>query len=404
MMMRSIAFAAAIAAFSLHPAHAEDGTFTIGGDQYRSGYNATLGEPSARDALLTGFSATLDAKADKDVNAAGFDVEINAPVGQDLYAAGMTVNVNAPVGADLVLAGANIRVNSAATIGGNSRIIGANAVIDAPLTGSLVAAAGSVTLDGTVKGDVNIKAQTLVFGPNAKIDGVLTYSAPNPITIPTSVISAERVHFIKMATVVMPMQAFHNATDRIPGRFHIGRGNMVFGFIFSTLFLLLIGAALFNFAPKLTDKVRGSAGRAPLKSIVAGIVGLALLIGAIPVSCMTLVGIPLIPFIILAIMVFWGLGYLFGVMTVTARVASAFGRQADGIWSELIQLAIGLLAFAILNFIPFLGWLINLLAVFLGMGVIVTWGIRRLALWLDLGSDAGTPPMSPDEAAETGHA
>ena len=41
---------------------------------------------------------------------------------------------------------------------------------------------------------------------------------------------------------------------------------------------------------------------------------------------------------------------------------------------HLAILALGLVLFALLNFIPVIGWLVNLLAVFLGLGALVQRG------------------------------
>jgi len=68
----------------------------------------------------------------------------------------------------------------------------------APISGSLLAAGGEIILNATVKGDVELTAGDISFGPNAIILGGLTYSSPTAISIPTTVITPDRVRFTAM--------------------------------------------------------------------------------------------------------------------------------------------------------------------------------------------------------------
>jgi hypothetical protein len=116
----------------------------------------------------------------------------------------------------------------------------------------------------------------------------------------------------------------------------------------------------------------------PVKSISLGILGLSASIGLVPVSAMTLIGIPLVPIAFLLAFVFWIIGYLIGVFAISVRLTGAFRDVPSSAGGKLLLLTLGFIAAITLNFIPIIGWLINLALVFLGLGSIVLAGARNV--------------------------
>ena len=94
---------------------------------------------------------------------------------------------------------------------------------------------------------------------------------------------------------------------------------------------------------------------------------------------MTLVAIPLIPIVILAVVLAWTAGYLLGAYVIAWRIASAFAGPPQTTAMRLGALAICLVVLALLNFVPVVGWLVNLLVVFLGLGAFVSRGASMIA-------------------------
>ena len=377
-MLKCLGIFAVVAACLCGQASAGD-RLNIGGDAYVSGTSATLTEASPRDAFLSGFSATLSGWVEKDVTAAGFDVNIDAPVGSDVYAAGFSLNFSQPIGEDLTAAGFSIHVRDAASVAGNARLSAGSIVLDGPIAGSLVAAAGSLTLNNAVAGDTRLTVGKMDFGPAAKISGTLTYSAKAPIEIPASVISADRVHFEKLT---MGNTAGTLGDTMVPGMKHLWPSffAVLFAAIFGIAFLVVAAAVLFAFAPDSMERLKNDAAAAPVQSMVLGVLGLSASIGLVPVSAMTLIGIPLIPIAMLAIMALWITGYIVGAYALSMRVLASFREVPVTTAGRVVTLAVGLVIIALLNFIPFLGWIINLAVVFLGLGAIVGRLLRRLVL------------------------
>jgi hypothetical protein len=342
----------------------------VGGDTYSSGENAVLSGPSPRDAFVSGFNADVNARVEKDVHAAGFDVNLNAPIGGDAYAAGFSVEVTQPVGDDLSVSAFNVAVKEKATIGGNARLAGRTINIDSPITGSIAAAAGDLTLNNVVYGDAVLTVGSLKFGTNAKINGKLTYYATEPITIPASVISADRIQFNKL-TVSNATEAVRQTSERSLPAFWPSFLGIISGFVLLIGFLVAVGAVMLAFAPERMERLKAEALHAPIKIMALGVLGLSMAIGLVPVSGMTLVGIPLIPVAILITFVLWIVGYVVGAYSVGMRMIAGFRDGSASTASKLLVLVVAVTVLSLLNFIPILGWLINLAVLFLGLGAIM---------------------------------
>ncbi len=350
----------------------------VGGDTYISGTNASLNAAAGRDAFLSGFAVDVTQRVEKDVGAAGFDVDVRTPVGGDAYLSGFSIDIDGAITEDLTAAGFNIQVRKSATIGGNARLAAGTVTVDGPIAGSLVATAGTLALNAPIGGDARFVVGTMTFGTDAKITGKLTYSAAKQIAIPTSVIDPARVTFQQLTTKEGVDKARDAVKETVPFVWWT-IGGAVFTFAITIAFLVALAAALLAFMPERMERLRLEAMRTPVKVTALGVLGLSVLIGLIPVSAMTLIGIPLIPFAILAAIVFWVLGYIIGAYALTTRMLEAFRDSSSSMGARLLALATGFIVLALLNFIPVLGWLINIAVVFLGLGSIVLRAIRTIA-------------------------
>lgn len=349
----------------------------IGGDVYHAGANATVTATAARDAFVAGFTARLAGNVGGDGLAAGFDVDVDATIGSDLYANGASVTVNGPVGEDVTAAGGTIRLRSGATVGGNVRLMGGSLSIEAPVSGSLVATGGSISLDAPVQGDVRLTGAEITFGDNARIAGNLTYTAPEEIGIPASVIAEDRIRFVA-GEHGHPFADWRDMAGKPQRLFLPTLFSAVWAFVVTLAFLLAIAAVFFAVAPGTVEKGRRRIVEHPGASLLAGFLALATLIGLVPVSAMTVIGIPLIPIVILVMVLAWTLAYALGIHALSMRVATAFWEVEQTTVAKLLVMAAGLVGMAVLNFIPFVGWIVNFTVVLLGLGAIV----RLLTGWM----------------------
>lgn len=371
---------------------AEEG-MVIGGDVYTGG-SAPSSVSAQRDAFAYGITVNLAGQIGKDAHAAGFDVEIDSDIGADLYTVGGSITIRGNVEEDLSASGFTVRLHENASVGHNARIVGANINIDAPIGGSLLAAGGKISLNAPVSGDVRLSAGNIEFGPAAKIQGKLTYSAENKINIPASVMSSDRIQQVPFKGAEF-MRDLRQTIPEDISFFWPSLLGLVMTFLATMGLFLIVSAVCLSFMPSLVERLRRRAIEKPGMAELSGFLGLAFVIGLVPASILTLVGLPLVPIVLLAIFALWLLGYLLGTYAVSTRVWTAFSNDdqlATSMARNLIVLAAGLVALAVLNFIPIVGWLINLAVMFLGLGSITLLTLERLLI---RSQDTTSPEAEP---------
>lgn len=368
---------AALAALA-SPGAARADAIASGGDTFVAAPSAMLASEVARDAFLAGNDVVLGADVAGDAHLAGFAVTTRAAVGGDVYAAGGSVTLAGPVGEDLTASGFSVRLELGTRVAGNTRLAGGTVTVDAPLDGALLVAGGSVTIDAPIAGDVRVTAGELRFGENARIGGRLDWAAPEAPAIPAAVIPAERVRRMPYGGEDGFREIADAIDESVPALWPslVAR---VTALLVLLGFLLALAAVLFAFAPHAIETLRRRALAHPGLALLGGALGLSALVGALPVAAITLVGIPLLPVLLLGLVVVWTLGYGLGVHVVATRLWRAFDGVSDGIGTKLATLAAALVAIVALNFIPVVGWLVNLAVLLLGIGAMTLETSARLA-------------------------
>jgi hypothetical protein len=337
-----------------------------GGDTFIAGESVSETLDRSGDVFISARTANARGIARGDLHVTGFDVAIDTETVEDLYGVGASVRIGAKVGEDLTVAGFSVRSDPDAEVGGNARMFGRSVTIESPVTGSLTAMGQDVVLNAVIGGDAHILAKSISFGPNAVVAGTLTYRAEAEITVPDRVAPAERVVFEKFT--------YSDAWEEWE---EIGKemqilptfASMLFGFLISLLFFLVLGALMLGFMPKRLETLRLGIANAPGRSMLLGVIGLSVLFGIVPITGLTIVGLPFVPIAVLVIIVAWIFGYALGAYSVAMRVWTAFGGTDDP--TSLVRLlvfAFAICLIALLNFIPFVGWVANYTLVLLGTG------------------------------------
>lgn len=349
---------------------AETLNITNGTDLFLVGDTVLSEMNSQGDAFVSAEAAKLGGTSLGDLHVFGFDVSVGTDIAADLYAAGATVDISGKIGSDTSVTGFSVRTSPSATMAGNVRLAGNTVTIEGPISGALLVVGRTVILNAPVGGDVRITANSLSFGEHAKVDGILSYSTPKQVMVSDQVAAADRVRFSKLDfdgdwqdwRTIMPygdMPVFPTT------------GSIFGTFLISLLFLMLLGALALGFIPKRLETMRTQISVAPGHSILFGVVGLSVLFGLVPITALTIVGLLFIPIILLAIIVVWTLGYALGCYTVAMYLWFALGgADAPSSIIRVLLLAAGITVVSIMNFIPFVGWVLNFTLVLLGIGAI----------------------------------
>ena len=389
--MRRTILAVVATASMAAPSVADAETTASGEDLYAMGTSARPDVQAPRDLFAAGARVAVRGSIAGDLHAAGFDVEVEAPAAGDLYAAGGSVDLRAPVGGDATAMGGSVTLARDASAGGNARLSGGTVTVEDPVAGALVVAGGEVLLDAAVEGDVAVAAGALTFGPDARIGGTLRHAGPEPVAVPEAVIPADRVSFERISRPEVLREAGEGfgipEAPVLSGRTAAGAAAIGLGF------LVVLGAVLLAFAPRTVAGLRRRATARPWLCLLLEALGLSALLGLVPVGAMTLVGLPLLPVVALAVVLAWILGYLLGAYAVAMRVAQALGAgAAPPIWLKLIVLDAGVALAAALNLVPVLGWLANLALILLGIGAVVAALLERSTTRPDPARDENGDP------------
>jgi hypothetical protein len=373
--------------FTINLAAAETATRTHGGDVFTSGGAVVKSFAAERDVFVTGRAITATGTAGGDVHVAGFDVDISTRVNDDLYVVGSKILVQSEIAKDLSALGMNIQIDAVSRTRGNARLMGASIRIDGTFDGALSAIGSDVYLNGVIKGDARIVAQSISFGSDAVVEGILTYASKDDVTVPDRVADPDRVRQ-EPYTASRVWDDVHESWKNGDMPTLPTFISVLEAFVISLLFFVILGAIALTFAPKPVEHMRAAIAQIPGQVALLGILGLSVLFGMIPITALTIVGLPFVPIVLLSLLVAWVLGYALGAYAIARRVWDAFGGDAEpSLVVNLMALASAIVVIAILNFIPFVGWVANYTLVLLGVGAmtkaVLEWSIGRVGGALD---------------------
>ncbi len=348
--------------------------YSFGGDIFVAGDKSNVDAPVEGDVFATGYNVNILNSVGEDAHAAGYSVTINGDVGGDVYTMGRNVTINGNIGDDLSAMGENILILGKG-VGGNARLAGSNITLTAPISGSATIAAQKANIDAAIEGDFMFSGEKISFSDNAKINGFVTIKSTNDIIVPPNVASADRVSIEKLKKSNYSGDMRDIAHDSIRGFFPDWLSGIVKIIIFA-----LIGIIWLTIFKKKSLIAYNVALDRPWKSVFFGVLGLAAFIGLIPVVAMTIIGIPLVPVLIVLLVIAGVIGYVAGVWFIGSKVMSSLGQDIEPMGNRFIALIAGLVGAWILSLIPFIGWLVSLVILYIGLGAI---SYAALVRWID---------------------
>jgi len=285
-------------------------------------------------------------------------------IGDTVYLAGRDVTVSRKLAGGLTITGEIVTITSAASTKGNLWIAAQRAAVEGEVGGDLSLRAPDALINGHVKGNVSFYGMRLSFGPDARVDGNVTYYAGSPAMIDEGAVIKGKVESYAFRdtpqTLAPPPPAKQKAERRwsAPG-YEISLGGAVF-FGLLAAFVALI-------SPSAAPRLRREMGEHPFLSFV---VGLAWLIATPIVALMaafTIIGLPLT----LLILLLWPLAVLAGIVATILALSEIIARLmalSDGWLRRLLVVAGAAVLVTVALSMPALGVLVWLTVVSLGIG------------------------------------
>jgi len=259
----------------------------------------------------------------------------------------------------------DLNISSISTIGGTVYAFANVANINGIIKGDIEMMADSVSFTAQVDGNAEIKSgSTLSIGDSAKINGNLTYSSPEELGIPTTVVAGE-VTYTSNFVPEMPMKEETSPRD-MAGRFA--------GQVFKFLGLLFIGLILLLIAPYTFKTVAEYTKSNYLKAIWYGIIFAI----AVPVICFmllfTIIGIKLAGIMMVVWLIVWPFGKIYGSYFIMSLIFKP--AKEHKFWREFGILALGLFALIVVHMIPVLGLLTWWGVTFVGLGGLILYKLK----------------------------
>lgn len=330
----------------------------------RTANNLTTSQNTINDTVyVAGRTIDIDSEVFGDVFCAGQNVTVSGTVHGDVICAGQNVTLNGKVDGDIRLAGQTVTINSAiagnATVGGQSLVL----TLAGSIGGDLSTGAGDATLNGKIGRDVLIGGQEVTvnnaIGRNLKA-------------------GAENLHLTSRARVGGNVElTSKNNIDRDSGAVVAGKvtrtepkqetkknGFNWWWLLYVFVAMLLTALVLALLFPRPLHTASDQAVRRPWVVLLTGFLASLAAPVVILLLTLTVAGIPLA---VLAAMVWMVLLFLSGPLA-----AYYLGRLIlRGSTRPLLIMLTGALILLVVYFIPFLGMIVMLFAVWFGLGMLL---------------------------------
>jgi len=374
-MLNVLLFAALL--LTIGPAAAQETVIEVGDDDSAAPTLLIVGTDEELPAPIAGFATRADDKVVvedtvTDLFAAGQEVTIRGTVLDNAFAAGQTVTldggrvegdlfvaagmvlIDGEVLGDLYGFSGDLRITPRAVIHGDVRVGVGDLTHEGTIEGMLEVGAGMASLDGRIGGDAKLEVGELTLGPNAILGGDLIYEAP----LSTEILDPTQISGIVDFTQVEASD--ETCSDDGPNvlGWLLKRAWLYFGaLIVGCVLLRLSGRRFGRFADALIDQ--------PGRSVGIGFVSLVS-IPAFAVLAMVLV-LPLQLGVLTTLLYLVAL-YVAGIIASLAIGRWLLNRMGRTEASAYAALALGLLALHLLLPVPFLGFVVRLVAVVAGLG------------------------------------
>jgi hypothetical protein len=335
----------------------------IENDLYIGGSSVTSSGNIIGDLVTGGGNIIVSGDVEGDIMAIGGNINIIANIGDDVRVGGGTIVIEGEIGGDIIAGGGQINIGGQGIAG--DVIIGAGSVtINAPIMGKLQIISENVYINSLIMGDIKIDAETIILGSSAVISSNLNYKANKELILEEGAIVQGEINF-----------------EQKGEKKHISKTkfrSILSGFLLLKFFALLVSALFFGLIfRRYSEKIVDFAKQNPLLQLGRGLIILITLPVISVLLLVSLIGFPI---------GFLGLFGFFAILLFSWIMAPIFlgsvlynhFSKGDGKISWQI-ITLGVIIYSLLSILPFIGWLIQAILIFITIGSMVKfkWQIMR---------------------------
>ncbi len=316
----------------------------------------------ANDLFVWGFRPTVSGEISDNGFFGGQTVEISAAanIGGDVFLFAQTATIAGVIGGDLYAFVADLTIAEGGRIDGAVQGSGGALTIDGEVGGPISFAAGAIEIDGTLRGDAKLEAGELQIGPDAVVEGTLSYESAREATIDPDATVGEVEYFEQQES---------DDDDESDASSAASSWFSLWNVIWDGLWLIssfLVGAVALALGG---DSARAPAERLASQPALGLGFGFVVAVVFPAAAILAMILVVTIPLGLIGLSLYVAAAYL-------ARLVAA---QALGSWllttlrgeenaSVYLSLAVGLLVLFFLIKIPYVGFLVWLAAIVAGLG------------------------------------
>jgi len=327
---------------------------SIEGNAYLAGGSLNILGNVAGDLLAGSGNLMISGNIEDDVLAAAGTLNLSGPVSGDARIAGGNISVGSDIAGDLVAAGGTINIFSNSKVGGDLYVVGGDVKASGEVIGETKLAAGNARIEGKMSGPVSIRAEKLIIGEGAVIEGDLDYYSPTEADIAPSAQIMGETNFHRVAS--------HQAANKRQLAKFFG-----FAGVIKLLAMIVVGLVLVLGFKKFSTQVVSKAGDKFGSETLRGLI--------------LLVVLPVASLLLLASLIGSLFGILVGILWLASMILGGMyagillGAMLDKLWykNEKIELSwrnavVGIVILFIVGFVPVLGWLVGFLFFLASLG------------------------------------
>ncbi len=324
---------------------------TLESSLYASGSTIDIAGTVDGDVYCVGQNVVVSGTVDGDVLCGGQNVTISGTVTGDVRLAGQNVTIEGQVQGSASVAAQNLTLHSRGSVERDLSVAASAVVLNGAVGRDVAGFADTMTVDNTVGRNIQAQLDQLTLKSGARVGGNVTYTSAN------KVVENEGAQVVGEVTQKQPPASDTVWTGSLVAMAWLFGLYMLFALLLIALVLVLVAPGLFH---RATSYSLQHIGKTLLVGLVANIVVPAVLF----MLLFTVIGIPLA--------LFGGLLWLVITLLAGPFAAYALGRlllrrSTNAIWIMLL----GSLVLLIVIMVPFIGWLISLLAFWFGLGTII---------------------------------
>lgn len=331
----------------------------INDDVLVAGSNITVDGVINGDLKAAGANITINGEVNGDVMVAGGQVTLRGRIADDVIVVSGTMICDSEIGDNVMMAGGNIMISDKAKIGRDLMVGGGNILLSSEVSRNVNLSGGTVTVSSKIGGNLSTNtSEPPVLTSKSEVKGDFSYTAPKEAKIDQDAKISGKTTFTPSEEVEATRKAKKSFFSNI-------------GFkIFSTLSLILTGVVIVLLFPKQSRKIVDMINSKPGKSFGIGLVISLLMPALILLLVVTLLGIPLALITVAFYLCATYLAKVFvGLWIGKLILGSGKKPQKDEKEISLLGIvALGTLLLGLILTIPFIGFLIKIAVVFLGVG------------------------------------